>query len=89
MFIPRHPYVPLGTLRGALAYPSPQTAYSDEQIMALLQSTGLNRLCSSLDRIARWDREPADGRARGPSGQSPRMSGGRKPRKRRIVGFFS
>ena len=57
MFVPRHPYVPLGTLRGALAYPSPETAYTDEQLIAALQSAGLDRLCSSLDRIARWDRE--------------------------------
>jgi putative ATP-binding cassette transporter len=42
---------------GALAYPSPETAYTDEQISAVLDSAGLNRLCSSLDRIARWDRE--------------------------------
>ena len=26
MFVPRHPYVPLGTMRAALAYPSPETA---------------------------------------------------------------
>ena len=57
MYVPRHPYVPLGTLRAALAYPSPETAYTDEQILAVLQSAGLNRLSSSLDRIARWDRE--------------------------------
>src|ERR1700732_188149 len=60
MFVPRHPYVPLGTLRGALAYPSPETADTDEQIIAALQSAGLNRLSSSLDRIARWDRELTD-----------------------------
>jgi len=47
-------------LRAALAYPSPETAYTDEQIMAVLQSAGLNRLSSSLDRIARWDRELTD-----------------------------
>jgi vitamin B12/bleomycin/antimicrobial peptide transport system ATP-binding/permease protein len=60
MFVPRHPYVPLGTLRAAIVYPSPETAYTDEQIMAALQSAGLNRLSSSLDRIARWDRELTD-----------------------------
>jgi vitamin B12/bleomycin/antimicrobial peptide transport system ATP-binding/permease protein len=60
MFVPRHPYVPLGTLRGAVAYPSPETAYADDQIIAVLQSAGLNRLTSSLDRIARWDRELTD-----------------------------
>jgi vitamin B12/bleomycin/antimicrobial peptide transport system ATP-binding/permease protein len=60
MFVPRHPYVPLGTLRAAIVYPSPETAYTDKQIMAALQSAGLNRLSSSLDRIARWDRELTD-----------------------------
>jgi vitamin B12/bleomycin/antimicrobial peptide transport system ATP-binding/permease protein len=60
MFVPRHPYVPLGTLRAAIVYPSPETAYTDEQILAVLQSAGLNRLSSSLDRIARWDRELTD-----------------------------
>ena len=57
MFVPRHSYVPLGTLRGAIAYPSPETAYTNEQIIAALQSAGLKRLSSSLDRVARWDRE--------------------------------
>ncbi len=57
VFVPRHPYVPLGTLRAALAYPSPESAYPDEELIAALQSAGLNRLSSSLDRIARWDRE--------------------------------
>jgi len=60
MFIPRQPYVPLGTLRAALAYPSPETAYKDEELVAVLQCAGLNRLSSSLDRVARWDRELTD-----------------------------
>jgi putative ATP-binding cassette transporter len=49
MFIPRQPYVPLRTLRAALAYPSSETAYKDEKLVAVLQCTGLNRLSSSLD----------------------------------------
>ena len=32
MFVTRHPYVPLGTLREALACPSHETDYTDEQI---------------------------------------------------------
>src|SRR3984885_11395946 len=60
MFVPRPPFVPLGTLRGALAYPSPKTDYTDEEIIAVLQAAGLSRLSSSLDRIARWDRELTD-----------------------------
>jgi putative ATP-binding cassette transporter len=60
MFMPRQPYVPLGTLRAALAYPSPETAYQDEELGAVLQCAGLSRLSSSLDRTARWDRELTD-----------------------------
>jgi vitamin B12/bleomycin/antimicrobial peptide transport system ATP-binding/permease protein len=60
MFMTRQPYVPLGKLRAALSYPSRETAYKDEELVAALQSTGLNRLSSSLDRVARWERELTD-----------------------------
>src|ERR1700726_945959 len=49
MFMPRQPYVPLGTLRAALAYPSPETTYKDEELVAVLESASLDRLSSSLD----------------------------------------
>ena len=60
MFVPRQPYVPLGTLRAAVAYPSPETAFKDEEVTAVLQRAGLDRLSSSLDQIARWDKELSD-----------------------------
>src|ERR1700730_6148131 len=60
MFMPRHPYVPLGTLRAALAYPSPEADYTDEQYVTVLKWASLERLCSSLDRVARWERELTD-----------------------------
>jgi putative ATP-binding cassette transporter len=60
MFMPRQPYVPLGTLRAALAYPSPENTYKDEELAAVLECASLERLSSSLDRIARWDRELTD-----------------------------
>jgi vitamin B12/bleomycin/antimicrobial peptide transport system ATP-binding/permease protein len=60
MFMPRQPYVPLGTLRAALAYPSPETTYKDEELVAVLQTASLDRLSSSLDRVARWERELTD-----------------------------
>ncbi len=56
-FVPRQPYMPLGTLRGALTYPSSETTYKDEELVAALQVVGLDRLLSSLDRVERWDRE--------------------------------
>ena len=60
MFVARQPYVPLGTLRAALAYPSLETGYKDEELIAALQCAGLERLSDSLDRIARWDKELND-----------------------------
>jgi vitamin B12/bleomycin/antimicrobial peptide transport system ATP-binding/permease protein len=60
MFVPRQPYVPLGKLRAALAYPSRETAFKDEELVAVLKRVGLDRLSSSLDQIARWDKELTD-----------------------------
>jgi vitamin B12/bleomycin/antimicrobial peptide transport system ATP-binding/permease protein len=53
MFIPQQNYLPPGTLRGALAYPS-------EDFVAALERRGLGNLSLGLDRIARWDRETTD-----------------------------
>lgn len=57
MFIPSQAYVPLGTLRAALAYPRPATTFKDEEFVAALRSSGLNRLSSSLDQIERWEKK--------------------------------
>ena len=57
MFMMREPYVPLGTLRAALTYLSPDTTYKDEELVAVLQCAGLNRLSSSLDSVERWGEE--------------------------------
>jgi len=59
-FVPRQPYVPLGTLRAALAYPSPENTYQDEELVVVLRQAGLERLASYLSRDARWDKELAD-----------------------------
>jgi vitamin B12/bleomycin/antimicrobial peptide transport system ATP-binding/permease protein len=37
-FVPRQPYVPLGTLRAALAYPSPENTYKDEELVVAVFS---------------------------------------------------
>ena len=57
MFMPRQPYVPLGTLRAALTYPSVEGIGKDEDLAAALSSTGLDRLTSSIDQAVRWDKE--------------------------------
>jgi putative ATP-binding cassette transporter len=59
-YVPRQPYVPPGTLRAALSYPAPESAYADADIVGALEGCGLGHLAGSLDRSTRWDRELTD-----------------------------
>ena len=57
MFIsPKH-YIPPGTLRGALVYPSQPSQFTSEEYMAALERTELVHLSPDLDRDARWERD--------------------------------
>ena len=55
--IPRTPYLPPGTLKEVLAYPSAVGRFRDEQYAAALERLGLRRLANKLDSARRWDRE--------------------------------
>ncbi|MGH6734977.1 MAG: ABC transporter ATP-binding protein/permease [Methyloceanibacter sp.] len=54
LVLPQRPYLPLGTLRGALAYPGPQDAFSSEEIDEVLEAVGLEALRDQLDSTAYW-----------------------------------
>jgi putative ATP-binding cassette transporter len=54
LFLPQRPYIPLGTLRHALAYPAAAGAYPDEAVRATLADVGLGALASSLDAEENW-----------------------------------
>ncbi len=56
MFMPQRPYLPLGTLRAALAYPAAPDAFPCEAIEAALRRVGLEELLPALDRDERWDK---------------------------------
>ena len=56
-FLPQRPYLPLGTLRNVVTYPSPPDAYSDADIRQALRRCDLGSLVTRLDRVERWDRE--------------------------------
>ncbi|GLS41283.1 ABC transporter [Mesorhizobium tianshanense] len=56
-FVPRTPYFPLGTLREVLDHADGTATADDAEISAVLAEVGLERLSSSLDRSARWERE--------------------------------
>ncbi len=54
MLLPQQPYLPLGTLRAALAYPSAENAFSDADIIAALNRVGLAALAARLDAVEPW-----------------------------------
>ena len=54
MLLPQRPYVPIGPLRGALAYPASAAAFSDESLRVALTNAGLPALADKLDEIDNW-----------------------------------
>jgi putative ATP-binding cassette transporter len=57
MFMSQQDYIPPGTLRVALAYPSQPAQFTSEEYVAVLDRMRLGHLASGLDRVARWERE--------------------------------
>ncbi|BAR57888.1 putative ATP-binding cassette transporter [Bradyrhizobium diazoefficiens] len=56
-FLPQRPYLPLGTLRNALSYPSPPDAFLDADVRQALERCDLGNLIPKLDTTERWDKE--------------------------------
>jgi putative ATP-binding cassette transporter len=56
MFMPQRSYLPLGTLRAALAYPAPQKKFTKAAMKAALERCGLEKFVDRLDETERWDR---------------------------------
>ena len=56
MFLPQRPYLPLGSLGAALAYPAPPAAFTEAAMAEALARCGLARLAVRLGEEARWDR---------------------------------
>ncbi|WP_411883837.1 ABC transporter ATP-binding protein/permease [Polaromonas sp. YR568] len=61
MFIPQRPYFPNGSLRDALAYPEPATAYSDEALKQALEDALLPDLTARLDEEDAWSQKLSGG----------------------------
>jgi putative ATP-binding cassette transporter len=55
--MPRTPYLPAGTLKESLAYPSPVDRFKEQDYSQALQRLGLDRLLPRLDETRRWDHE--------------------------------
>ena len=54
LFLPQRPYIPLGTLRHAVAYPEAPNAYAAEAVEAALRDAGLARLIPRLEDEDNW-----------------------------------
>ena len=54
LVLPQRPYLPLGTLRGALAYPGPENSFTPKEIDEVIDAVGLSDLRDKLDVTAYW-----------------------------------
>jgi putative ATP-binding cassette transporter len=61
LFLPQQPYLPLGTLRDALAYPGPGTDMDDGRAAELLRKVQLPQLADRLDEVDDWARRLSPG----------------------------
>ncbi|MBM6592574.1 ABC transporter ATP-binding protein/permease [Microvirga pudoricolor] len=61
-FMPQRPYVPIGTLKRAVAYPNPADSLTDEDVQAALKDAGLQHLMGRIhDTDVPWERTLSGG----------------------------
>ncbi|RYY15292.1 MAG: ABC transporter ATP-binding protein/permease, partial [Alphaproteobacteria bacterium] len=61
LVLPQRPYIPLGTLRGAVVYPSTTDMFPDEAIRDALMAAQLPGLVDRLDEVDAWDQRLSGG----------------------------
>jgi putative ATP-binding cassette transporter len=54
MLLPQRPYIPVGTLRGAVTYPGTEDAYPDEAIAEALRAARLPHIADRLEEERAW-----------------------------------
>ncbi len=54
LFLPQRPYIPIGTLRNAVAYPDEHSTASDAEVAAALETAQLGHLVGRLGEDAHW-----------------------------------
>jgi vitamin B12/bleomycin/antimicrobial peptide transport system ATP-binding/permease protein len=57
LFVPQQAYLPLGSLRAVISYPSAESAFPDEHVREALRLLGLGHLEAKLDLVQPWDQE--------------------------------
>ena len=61
LFASQQPYLPLGTLRTALAYPAPAESLTDDEARSTLQAVQLGHLGDRLDEESDWAKSLSPG----------------------------
>ena len=61
LFLPQKPYIPIGTLREAVAYPGAAAAFTDEAIREALRAVELPALADRLDERQNWSMQLSGG----------------------------
>jgi len=54
MLLPQRPYIPIGPLREALAYPAASSSFSGEELLDALSKVGLGAFADRLDESDNW-----------------------------------
>jgi putative ATP-binding cassette transporter len=54
LFLPQKPYLPIGTLRDAVSYPTPAGGVNDATLREVLAAVGLVELADQLDEAGHW-----------------------------------
>lgn len=61
LFLPQRPYIPLGTLGHALAYPAPPDAFPESELRETLAAVGLGTLEGRLESEENWSHSLSGG----------------------------
>jgi putative ATP-binding cassette transporter len=61
LFLPQKPYIPIGSLRDAVAYPGAAADFGDETIRTALAEVDLPRLADRLDDTQNWSLQLSGG----------------------------
>lgn len=61
MLLPQRPYIPIGTLRGAIAYPALENAFDEAALRTALETVHLPQLVDRLDEEANWSQSLSGG----------------------------
>ncbi|MBI1206728.1 MAG: ATP-binding cassette domain-containing protein [Azospirillum sp.] len=61
LFLPQKPYLPIGALKAATAYPAAPERFTDQEVAEALTACGLASLAGQLDQVDHWSQRLSGG----------------------------